>query len=367
VSARRWRTVALCGAVCVTLAPGAADAGKRDAAFVYLAGNGLTMECNSTGGSCFPLTGEERTMTIAVVDDLQVDLTGARYEVRAADGTVLAATDFCDAVTADVPPDAAELRVLVRALDPVACLPAAVGRGSTGKVRVHFDTRESAPAVEIDNEPQECLEATPTDVGVVGTTDDGALIDIDVLVLLDEVSEQTALDMFSLANQAYEPLGLRLVPKRLRPWDYTGDPNAQRVISEAINTVKGSAPEGFDLVHVLTSTPLNVFGIADCLGGVRYPDRAFSVSVVQPDRNIVFVGPVEGGRNHHMSAKTLAHEIGHLLGGHHHLGSHVEGEIPDGEPETATIMMSPRAVPASLRFSAANGAIIRGHADRYAR
>lgn len=366
MSARRWRTAAVCGALCLTVTPGPADAGKRDAAFVYLAGNGVTMECSSTGGSCFPLTGEERTMTIAVVDDLQVDLTGARYELYGSDGVVLAASDFCDAVTAPVPPGAVELRVLVRALDPVSCLPAAVGRGSTGKVRVHFDTRESAPPVLIDNEPQECLEATPSDVGIAGTTDDGAVIDIDVLALLDEISEQTALDLFAAANQAYEPLGLRLVPK-LRPWDYTGEPNGQRVISEAVNTVKGSVPDGFDLVHVLTATPMNVLGIADCIGGVRYPDRAFSVSVVQPDRRIVYAGPVQGGMNHDMAAKTLAHEIGHLLGGHHHLGSHVEGEVPDEEPETATIMMSPRAVPASFRFSAANGAIIRGHADRYTR
>lgn len=363
---KQIRLVLAAVALLFTLLPTTASAEKRDAAFVYLARDGVTMECNSTGGSCFPLVGDERTMSLAVVDDLQADLTGARYELRDATGAVLAAADFCDATAAAVPPGAVELRVLVRVLDPVSCLPAGVGRGSTGKVRVHFDTREGAKPVVIDNEPQECFEAAPTDVGIRGTTDEGQVVDVDVLVLLDGIDEATARELFRLADQAYAPLGVRLVPHRYQEVDFPGPANGQRLISHAINTVRGEVPEQYDLVHVLTDKDMNVFGIADCIGGVRYPDRAFSVSSMLPDRDIQIAGPVTTFPVKDSSAKTLAHEIGHLLGAHHHLGNHHEGGGTGPDFETATLMMSPAAMPRALRFSTVNGAIVRGHAMEYA-
>ena len=363
---KQARIVLAAGTLLLALLPTTASADKRDAAFVYLAGNGVTMECDSTGGSCFPLLGDERTMSIAVVDDLQADLTGARYELVDAGGVVLVADDFCDATAAAVPPGAVQLRVLVRALDPVSCLPAGVGRGSTGKVRVHFDTREDARPVEIDNEPQECLEAAPTDVGLSGVTDDGQVVDVDVLVLLDGIDEPTGREMFRLADQAYAPLGIRLVPHRFQVVAFPEPANGQRLVSHAINTVRGQVPKQYDIVHVLTNKEMNVAGIADCLGGVRYPDRAFSVSSVQADRDIVIAGPVKTFHLKDHSAKTLAHELGHLLGAHHHYGNHHEGGGTAPDFETATIMMSPAAMPRAFRFSAVNGAAIRGHAVAYA-
>ncbi len=65
----------------------------------------------------------------------------------------------------------------------------------------------------------------------------------------------------------------------------------------------------------------------------------------------MFVPGVEGQLVYDSSAKTLGHEIGHLMGGHHHLGKYVEGELRDDQFDGCTLMASPRAMACSFQFS----------------
>ena len=69
------------------------------------------------------------------------------------------------------------------------------------------------------------------------------------------------------------------------------------------------------------------------------------------------------------TAVVAAHEIGHLMGAHHHYANCVEGIAPDellGLELTPCTLMFNAVNPASLRFSAVNGPVVRGHAVDFA-
>ena len=93
----------------------------------------------------------------------------------------------------------------------------------------------------------------------------------------------------------------------------------------------------------------DVAGLADCIGGVRFPSRAFAVGET--------IAPREG------TGKTMAHEVGHLLGGHHHYTS-PEGMLA-ADPNLLDLM-GPSLSLISLRFSTLNSLMVKGHAQKYA-
>ena len=65
------------------------------------------------------------------------------------------------------------------------------------------------------------------------------------------------------------------------------------------------------------------------------------------------------------TAITLAHEIGHLMGGEHVLANCVEGLLSrDSDPPRPCTLMT-RASPIAMRFSTANAAVVRGYAVAY--
>ena len=98
---------------------------------------------------------------------------------------------------------------------------------------------------------------------------------------------------------------------------------------------------------------------------MRFPDRAFAVGEdITENRPLgPFVTTVNG------TAVVAAHEIGHLMGAHHHYANCVEGIRPDellGLELTPCTLMFNAVNPASLRFSSVNGPVVRGHAVNYA-
>lgn len=352
-----------------TAAPalGEKEAKTRQLSQVYLAGTGFTVDCDQLyGGACFPMQGDEIEAAIGVVDDLGRQPASARYEFRDSTGTVLETATFCDSTTASVPAGASELAVMVAAFDPVSC--GGVATGSTGKIHVLWKISEGE-LLDFDIQPQVCLQPTPTAISVGGVTEPEDLdqrITLDVLVLLDGVHEQRGRDVMEKAAEAYTPLGIdmRFSYRAVSLEQGTG----QLMLSYSMSAVGGEVPKGFDVVHTLTSKKLNVGGQADCIGGVRYRDRAFSVSTNPADRPIQYIGSYVPGRMiDNYAAKIAAHEIGHTMGGHHHYGTcAAESAVATGEPQSCTIMVSPAPFPTELMFSTVNAAIVRAHAVRYA-
>jgi hypothetical protein len=156
-------------------------------------------------------------------------------------------------------------------------------------------------------------------------------------------------------RKAYGSLGIAVAPSyekvRFRGRD------AERLNRQAKKHYGGKRPRGTDVVYTLTSKNItagavgdDVAGLADCIGGVRYARRAFAVGEVS-----------KGGEG---TGKIMAHEVGHLLGGHHHYTS-PEGLLA-ADPNLLDLM-GPSLSLIGLRFSTLNSVMVKGHAQKYAR
>jgi hypothetical protein len=151
--------------------------------------------------------------------------------------------------------------------------------------------------------------------------------------------------------------------------------NAEEIIALAKAQLGGKRRADVDVVYVVTDLDIQVPGIgnavaglADCIGGVALPDRAFAVGetgVLTGDEGIG-IGPVSFYKD--LTAKIAAHEIGHLMGGHHHYqecGTAAPTAVGRGEPGPCTLMTN--AVDfQTLPFSTLNGIVVRGHAETWA-
>ena len=213
----------------------------------------------------------------------------------------------------------------------------------------------------------ECLEPVPQTVGVRSITDHGQGISLDVLVLLDGITRPRALEVLGTASKAYEPLGIGL-RNTFRHVRFKNSGEYHDMEGAALDAVGGERPRGFDLVYVMTSKDLHsmgdysIAGFAFCVGGVRDPEVAFAIGEG--------LSPWEASLNDEtFSAKIAAHEMGHLLGAHHHYGNCAEGDrntAGGGEPSICTLMWPVQLSYAALNFGTFESAVIRGHAVDFA-
>jgi predicted Zn-dependent protease len=149
--------------------------------------------------------------------------------------------------------------------------------------------------------------------------------------------------------------------------------NAQEIIDLAKAQFGGQRPPGSDVVYVVTDLDIQlpglgniVAGLADCIGGVALPDRAFAVGETKPE-------PRGGGVPSpfvlkDLTAKIAAHELGHLFGGHHHYqecGTAAPTAVQRGELGPCTLMTNAVNFQ-TIPFSTLNGVVVRGHAERWA-
>ena len=199
-----------------------------------------------------------------------------------------------------------------------------------------------------------CTQLVPHTVSM-----DSTRVQLDVRILLDGVGRAEAKRGVASMRKAYAPLNISVVPtyKKVR---FTGI-DADGLTAQAKRLYGGKRPPGTDVVYTLTSKDItagatgdNVAGLADCIGGVRFANHAFAVGEDFPAGS----GLSEG------TGKTMAHEIGHLLGAHHHYTS------PEGllAPDPNLLdLMAPFLDLCSLKFSTVNSLMVRGHAQKYAR
>jgi hypothetical protein len=219
-----------------------------------------------------------------------------------------------------------------------------------------------------DDPELQCLEPVPASTSVNGVTDDGQQVELATRVLLDGVSQAQAQEAMTRAADSYAPLGVTLTAT-YETVSLSGD-DAQGLIDQAKARFGGARPAGSDLVYVLTAKDIQaggntgVAGLADCIGGVRFADHAFAVGEVFEED--VPIGPLTFYSD--ATAKIAAHELGHLMGGHHHYANCAEGvkseqEILEGSPCT---LMSNFVDFQSIHFATANAQVVRGHAVSFA-
>ena len=252
-----------------------------------------------------------------------------------------------------VPTGTYEVRV-----QPFTVTPGATYEGRAALVK-------AAASAPIDEE-QDCLEAVPAAASPSYLTGPPQ-VDLSVRVLVDGPSTARATEIFGVATRSYAPLGITLRAVSYENVNFTGD-DAQGLIDQAKARFGGVRPADADLVYVFTSKDIQaggntaVAGLADCIGGVRFDNHAFAVGED--------FGPAEQDDplQRNGTAKVLAHELGHVMGAHHHYANCVEGNLSEvGEPEVSPCTLMFNVVNlASLNFSQVNSAVVRGHAEEFA-
>lgn len=255
-------------------------------------------------------------------------------------------------------------------VQPFLVVPGSTYRG------VAMRTREQA----IDADEADCLEAVPATVSLPSALDVGQSIELSVMLLLDGTDAAVAAQLMARAAESYAPLGIGLVLARTRTVSYSSV-ISEDLIADAKATVGGVPPHGIDLVGVLTNKEMQavaggatVVGQADCIGGVRFDQHSFFVvsdirSIENPETGTT--GALAGlgfNPNVDATAEVMAHEMGHLMGAHHHYANCVEGNLSSAGPgdlSPCTLMFNAVNF-ASLNFGVLSGAVVRGHAVGYA-
>lgn len=235
---------------------------------------------------------------------------------------------------------------------------------------------------KIDDVAEDCLEAVPEQVSVTGVTDTGQEVVLEVHVLLDRVSEARGADVMTRMAKAYAPLNISIRPtfqtieiehQRIEgtglngtgPEKLTSD--AGFLMERAKEAVGDVRPPASDVVYLLTSAEIagSTAGMADCIGGVRYPSRAFAIGEEEPDAD---PSSTLNFCCTWTTAKIAGHEVAHLLGAHHHYANCAEGApaaVEDRHLFTCTLMFNDVGG-INLRFSTLEAATVRGHALEYA-
>lgn len=272
-----------------------------------------------------------------------------------------------------------------------------------GATSVHYKGVASmtnlAGVPSLDDPEDDCLEPVPAQLGSP-LVDGKGVLELKTHVLLDGVTVAQALAVIDKINaDSYGAEQLRIVPTFETvnvPSDGATDVDFWAMDVQDQPTKEGSAliqwtkdhlggvrPFGADLVYTMTSkevfggtaagsgTPegdreYGLLGIADCIGGVRYPNHAIAIGeYVEPGFDIFGLEAVYLYK--HMSAKVMAHELGHVLGAHHHYGNCNEGAayvINDLDASPCTLMF-PDASALGLEMGTLEASTIRGHANAY--
>lgn len=198
---------------------------------------------------------------------------------------------------------------------------------------------------------------------------------------INAFGRKVARDYLAAGGQSYAEIGITLDYASfdvLRAPDLRSGTRAPTMEGrEAIDLARkqygGSRPAGTDVVYVLSDRDLtsggdsSLAGLADCIGGIHHGTTAFATGELDRDPEIDLVvadAYVE------FSAKVAAHEVGHLLGAHHHYqacGPYAVTNYLDGHGIGGCTLMTNFVDFVTFPFSPTNQAVVRGHAEAHAR
>lgn len=207
---------------------------------------------------------------------------------------------------------------------------------------------------------EDCLMASP---GAVSTSNNP--VSLRLRMVLDGVPLDRATAIMNDAQQAYTALSITVVPSYQFASFIQRD--SQALLDEVKQRFNGQRPGDADAVYVMTDKDLvtgnndtSVAGQADCIGGVAFPRRAFAVGEALAD-SPTGIGPVALQKMN--AAKVLSHELGHLLGAHHHYANC--GEAAGASSSAPCTLMFNDVSLQALKFSTLNASVVRGTAQQH--
>ncbi|HEV2756579.1 MAG TPA: zinc-dependent metalloprotease family protein [Actinomycetota bacterium] len=222
------------------------------------------------------------------------------------------------------------------------------------------------------DDAEDCGQPVPDGVAVRNVNDDGQTISLDVLVLLDGVPIERGHEVMTKTAEAYAPLDIsldyRFEEVAFEPEEPATDTSRSKsdsmvLLEDAKKWTLGARPADADAVYVLTAKNIpEAAGRADCIGGVRYPQRAFAVGEDLPYEGF------DGLFYKNGTAKIVGHEIGHLMGAHHHYANCAQGTpgaVEEVGPTPCTLMFNFVDF-MSLIFNNLEGSVVRGYALKHA-
>ncbi|HYO61205.1 MAG TPA: zinc-dependent metalloprotease family protein [Actinomycetota bacterium] len=219
----------------------------------------------------------------------------------------------------------------------------------------------------IDRAEPDCTQIPP-EVTPPLAIEKTPVLPLEARIMYEPGALRVVKEHMSTARDAFARIGVRLKlrydevdPPDHWPSEFFDEPSGDEIMGFMKSQYGGLRPAGVDVVYYMTGYWSG--GLADCIGGVRFPDRAFAFGSLEY--------ALEGGPSSPTADEGViaAHEIGHLLGAHHHYSNCTEA-LPSGATRgdvNPCTTMSPLATTASSTFSTLEASYIRHYVAKYAK
>jgi hypothetical protein len=220
----------------------------------------------------------------------------------------------------------------------------------------------------IDRGAPDCTQIPP-EVTPPLATDTSVALPLEVRVMAEAPDLATVKEQIAVTRDVFARIGIRMkarydlvtVPEGWNVDELGSGPSQTEILEFMKDHYRGQRPPGVDVVYFMTHYWAG--GFADCIGGVAFPDRAFALGSLDYAVEGVVPAPTAD------EGVIAAHEIGHLLGAHHHYSNCSEA-LPSGATRGEVgpcTTMSPLAATASRTFGLLERSYVRYYAEEFAR
>ena len=232
--------------------------------------------------------------------------------------------------------------------------------------RAPHDSHASA-GLRIDGRAPDCTEIPPGEVPpvAVATT---PVLPLEVRVMTERRHLGDTKTYMKATVDSFSRIGIRLkvsydvvIPPSTWKTGFLQEASSDEIFKFMKARYRGKRPRGVDLVYYMTAYWSG--GMADCIGGVAFADQAFAFGSIDYATEGLVPQPLVN------EGFVAAHELGHLLGAHHHYSNCAEA-LPSGATRTdlgPCTTMFPLATGISGTFGLLERSFIRHYTARYAK